>query len=86
VLSTLPQTAIFSTGVPPHKKARAAECGWVESRLCRWLGSWHKGEKLRFFHSWSLTARKSYFYQDYSDFPSPFITQLNSDPNLAIQP
>ena len=73
-------------GVPPHKKARGGMPAGANHVYADGSGSWHKAEKLRFFHSWNLTGRKSYFYQEYSDFPASFLTRLENDPQMKIQP
>ena len=73
-------------GVPPHKKARGGMPAGANHVYADGSGSWIKADRLRFFHSWNLTGRKSYFYQDYSDFPAIFVNQLESNPGMRIQP
>jgi prepilin-type N-terminal cleavage/methylation domain-containing protein len=73
-------------GVPPHKKARGGMPAGANHVYADGSGSWHKAEKLRFFHSWNLTGRKAYFFQDYSDMPATFVNQLESNPEMRIRP
>ena len=70
-------------GVPPHRTGllpAGANHVFADSSA-RWI----KAEQLRRLHSWSLHARRAYFYQDRSDFPTALLQQVDS-PSMRIGP
>ncbi|PYJ02762.1 MAG: prepilin-type cleavage/methylation domain-containing protein [Verrucomicrobia bacterium] len=76
-------------GVPPHRRTAAGLPDGANHVYADGSGSWVKARQLRFFHSWNLTARRSYFSQNYildADLPASFVAQLASDPALQITP
>jgi prepilin-type N-terminal cleavage/methylation domain-containing protein len=76
-------------GVPPHRKAGSMMPGGANHVFADGSGRWVKAEELRFFHSWSITARRSYFYQNYAldfDMPGAFVNSIKNDPAMRIGP
>ena len=74
-------------GSPPHRQGPSGFPSGANHVYADGSGRWVKWQQLRFFHSWSLTARRSYFYQDYDgDFSSAFLNSLNNDPAMRIGP
>ncbi|MCU0784389.1 MAG: prepilin-type N-terminal cleavage/methylation domain-containing protein [Verrucomicrobia bacterium] len=70
-------------GVPPHRTGllpAGANHVFVDGSA-RWI----KAEQLRRFHSWSVNARRAYFYQDRSDFPAALLSQVDR-PDMLIGP
>jgi hypothetical protein len=76
-------------GVPPHRKSGLGMPAGANHVFADGSCQWIKADRLRFFHSWSVSARRSYFYQNYgldSDFPPVFAIELNNDSALRIGP
>lgn len=73
-------------GVPPHRKAKGGMPAGSNHVYADGSGSWVKADRLRFFHSWNINGRRSYFYQDYADFPAIFISQLDGNAAMRIGP
>ena len=76
-------------GVPPHRKPSFRMPAGANHVYADGSGQWVKANQLRFFHSWSVGGRLSYFYQNYSldsDLPVSFVSQLNTSASLQIGP
>ena len=76
-------------GVPPHRSPGTGMPSGANHVFADGSCQWIKAARLRFFHSWSINDRRSYFYQNYaldSDFLPAFANELNNDLALRIGP
>lgn len=66
-------------GVPPHAGKNKRPTGGNQL-FVDGSGEWIRVEKMSFFHSWTLSGRDAYFYQNPSDFEGRLAdpTVLNS--------
>jgi prepilin-type N-terminal cleavage/methylation domain-containing protein len=87
-----PQTDVdrdIFEGAPPHRCSGGGMPPGANHVFADGSASWIKADLMRFFHSWSITGRRSYFYQNWSldaDLTPVFAVQLNNDPSLRIGP
>lgn len=70
-------------GVPPHRKGSMPAGA---NNLCiDGSARWAKVQDLRFLHSWSVSGRLSYIYQDRKDFEPGLLPRVD-DADMRIQP
>src|ERR1043166_7852156 len=72
-------------GVPPHRGSLSALPAGANQVFADGSAQWIKAERLRFFHSWSVSGRRCYFFQERSDLPDNLLSQLEN-PSMTIGP
>jgi prepilin-type N-terminal cleavage/methylation domain-containing protein len=72
-------------GVPPHRGSLSALPAGANQGFADGSAQWIKAERLRFFHSWSVSGRRCYFFQERSDLPDNLLSQLDN-PSMTIGP
>lgn len=72
-------------GSPPHRSRAAGMPAGANHVYADGSGAWVKADQLRFLHSWSVTGRKCYWYQDPTDVSDTLKAVWNA-PSMRITP
>jgi prepilin-type N-terminal cleavage/methylation domain-containing protein len=65
-------------GVPPHLSGRSKVPVGGNELFIDGSAAWFRAEKMYFFHSWSLSGRDAYFYQNPQDFTGLMAQAMSS--------
>ena len=76
--------ALFD-GVPPHRNSGNGLPAGANEVLVDGSASWVKTTDLRRLHSWNISGRLMYYYQNPKDFPPALLSQLDAT-SMRVMP
>ncbi|HSU55914.1 MAG TPA: prepilin-type N-terminal cleavage/methylation domain-containing protein [Candidatus Dormibacteraeota bacterium] len=78
------RTGVYEN-LPPHRNFGSGLPAGGNESFVDGSARWIKADQMRFWTTWNLTDRKSYFFQERTDFPTGPLTTLADAPFMKIQ-